>query len=153
MLSILNVTTSSLDDFPPSGSKNTNVVGKRVARREQQPLFNGTCSSSRVLRGRNGAASLVNVPLMGPDNFGAAFLLLFVLEVGAVVVRVANAPHENDSMNNRSPVPLLNELLVVLGVASLLIRPYKAQNQPRALGMPNGDSAARQPHTQHISSF
>jgi len=28
-------------------------------------------------------------------------------EVGAVVVRVANAPHENDSMNNRSPVPLL----------------------------------------------
>jgi len=80
-------------------------------------------------------------------------VVLLVSEVGAVVVRVANAPHENDSMNNRSPVPLLNELLVVLGVASLLIRPYKAQNQPRALGMPNGDSAARQPHTQHISSF
>merc|ERR1719265_752656 len=55
---------------------------------------------------------------MGPDNFGPALLLLFVLQVGAVVVGVSDAPHEEDGVKGRAPVALLDDGVVVLGVAA-----------------------------------
>ena len=56
--------------------------------------------------------------LMRPDDFRSALLLLFVLKVSSVVIGVTDNPHEQDAVDYRTVVALLDELIVVGAIAT-----------------------------------
>ena len=56
--------------------------------------------------------------LMRPDDFRSALLLLLMLKVSSVVIGVTDNPHEQDAVDYRKVVTLLDELIVVGAIAT-----------------------------------